>query len=187
MKKQQAAEAEGVSYKETILEMNKENWDILLERIQYLKNEVRKYKYDFLTGLKMRKDFDGYLRILFEMCDFENRDFTIILIDIDGLHDLNRNSGYSKGDELIKTVADSLIVFKECNGTEIFRIGGDEFGILVKGHDESKLEQALNKLEKCTWAYTHVTPDKDFGSPAHVFKITDDKIIAKKLDKNTSR
>lgn len=182
-KNQQDAVAEDVLSKEIDIEMNQENWDILLERIQYLKNEVRKYKYDFLTGLKMRKDFDGYLRTLYEMCEFEDRDFTIILIDIDGLHELNRTLGYSQGDELIKFVADSLVVFRECNGTEIFRIGGDEFGVLIKGHNEIELNEALSKLEKCTWAYTHVTPDRDFGSPAHVFKITDSKVIAKKVNK----
>jgi diguanylate cyclase (GGDEF)-like protein len=164
------------------IEMNEENWDIMAERVQYLKGEVKKYKYDYLTGLKMRKDFDGYFRTLYEMYEFENRDFLLVLIDVDGLHNVNRNEGYENGDKLIKKVGKQLIeVFNDCNGSEVFRIGGDEFAVLVKGFNQERLDDVLIQLTDVTYGYTHISIDKDFGSPANVFKITDKQIIEKKL------
>jgi diguanylate cyclase (GGDEF)-like protein len=166
------------------MEMNKENWDILLENIQYLKDEVRKYKYDYLTGLKMRNDFDNYLRSLYEMYEFENQTFTLVLVDIDGLHAVNRNEGYEKGDNLITSVANQLIQsFNDCNGKEVFRIGGDEFAILIKGFAKEKLEELLSQLDDVTTSYLNIDVTKDYGSPSNIFKIVDKEIIAKKAGK----
>jgi diguanylate cyclase (GGDEF)-like protein len=170
--------------RQTDMEMNKENWDILLERIQYLKEEVRKYKYDYLTGLKMRKDFDGYLKTLYEMYEFEDRTFTLVLVDIDGLHAVNRNEGYGKGDDLIIRVANQLLQsFEGCNGKEVFRIGGDEFAVLIKGFEKEKLESLLLSLDDVTTAYLNIDVTKDYGSPSNVFKIVDKEIISKKAGK----
>lgn len=164
------------------IEMTEENWHIMAERIQYLKDEVKKYKYDYLTGLKMRKDFDVYFRTLYEMYEFENRDFLLVLVDVDGLHDINRNEGYENGDKLIKKVGKQLVeAFNVCSGAEVFRIGGDEFAVLVKGFNQERLNDVLIQLTDVTYGYTHVSIDKDFGSPANVFKITDGQIIEKKL------
>jgi diguanylate cyclase (GGDEF)-like protein len=166
---------------DSTFKMSQENWEIMIERIQYLRNEVKKYKYDFLTGLKLRKDFDEYLRTLYEMYEFENREFTIVLIDINGLHTLNRTVGYTAGDDLIKGVSAVLVdTFKECNGSEVFRIGGDEFAILIKSFNKDRLESFLESIEHVTYAYTHVETTKDYGSPANVFKMTDNQIISKK-------
>lgn len=165
------------------LEFNQENWDLILDRVQYLKKEVKKYKYDHLTGLRMRKDFDGYLTTLFEMYEFEDRMFTLVLVDVINLHNTNRIYGYTAGDELIKTVVQQIqYSFKECNGTEVFRVGGDEFTILIKGYNQIKLEEILESLTDVTFAYTVCDPivNDEFASPSHVFKLTDQKLINKK-------
>ena len=167
------------------LEFNQENWDLILDRMQYLKTEVKKYKYDHLTGLRMRKDFDGYLTTLFEMYEFEDRMFTLILVDVMDLHNTNRLYGYTAGDELIKKVVQQLQqAFKECNGTEVFRVGGDEFTVLIKGHNQEKLEGVLSSLTNVTYAYTVCDPnsDEEFASPSHIFKITDQKLVQKKVE-----
>lgn len=109
------------------------NWDILVDRIKYLRDDVRKYKYDFLTNLKMRKDFDDELRGLFERYEFEGKPFCLVIVDINKLHDINREQGYGAGDKLIKSVADCLAdKLSTCGGAELYRIGGDEFAILIK-------------------------------------------------------
>lgn len=172
------------------LEFNQENWDLLLDRVQYLKTEVQKYKYDFLTALRMRKDFDGYLTTLFEMYEFERRLFTMILIDINDLHTVNRVHGYAAGDNLILKIANVLSkAFVECNGTEVFRIGGDEFTVLLKGYNQVKLDEILSGIEGVTYAYTVCDPNSDieYASPAHVFRVTDNKVIEKKKERKTVR
>lgn len=170
-----------------------EKINILTERIQYLRTEVKRYKYDYLTGLKLRMDFDGYLKTLFEMYEFEDRIFTLILIDIDGLHEINRTHGYHEGDNLIKTVSNIILSSflecstVECSGAEVFRIGGDEFAILVKGFNKERLEMLLNALPCVTTAYTVVDGDNPYASPSDVFRSTDKKIIDIKLERNKER
>jgi GGDEF domain-containing protein len=172
------------------LEFNQENWDLILDRMQYLRTEVKKYKYDHLTGLRMRKDFDGYLTTLFEMYEFEDRLFTLVLVDVVNLHNTNRTLGYTAGDNLIKSVVTQLQQsFKECNGTEVFRVGGDEFTVLIKGYHKEKLENVLASLKGVTFAYTVCDPrlGEEFASPSHVFKLTDQKLIDKKSKNKIER
>lgn len=153
----------------------------LSERIQYLRTEVKRYKYDFLTGLKMRMDFDGYLKTLFEMYEFEDRDFTLVLIDVDGLHYVNRTEGYVAGDRLIQNISSTLITaFAECNGSEVFRIGGDEFAVLIKGFNEENLKILIKSMDKVTCAYSVVDQNHPYASPADVFRKTDKELINKK-------
>jgi diguanylate cyclase len=166
----------------------------LSERIQYLRTEVKRYKYDFLTGLKMRMDFDEYLKILFELYEFEDRVFTLVIIDVDGLHNINRVEGYVAGDNTIKLVANTIqstfleCTGNDCSGAEVFRIGGDEFAILVKGFNRERLETLLNSLPNVTSAYTVVDPSNisnQYASPSDVFKHTDGKVIALKKNRDT--
>lgn len=158
-----------------------ETINILLERIQYLRTEVKKYKYDFLSGLKMRTDFDGYLKTLFEMYEFEDRAFTFILVDIDGLHSVNRTSGYFAGDSMIKGIAKQLVQsFQECNGTEVFRIGGDEFAVLLKGTNKEKLEELLDSIQNITYTYVIVDQEDMFASPSDLFRKVDKELVNKK-------
>ncbi len=167
------------------MDCNIENWNLLLERIQYLKEEVKKYKYDYLTGLRMRKDFDSGMHHLFERFEFEDKPFVLIIVDIDGLHALNRELGFAAGDELIRNVSESLKqVFIECKSAEIFRIGGDEFGVLLPDFNIPELEKRLDSIDSTTWAYT-ICDDKlpHYLSPNKLFKMTDEIIVQKKASR----
>lgn len=103
--------------------MIKMNEKELLEKIEILEKEVQKYKYDFLTSLKMRIDF---YEDLYELYDSE-KDFYLLMIDVNGLHAINRKDSYLAGDELIKKVSRILLKYF---GNVCYRIGGDEFVVL---------------------------------------------------------
>lgn len=129
-------------------------------------------------------DFDGYLKTLFEMYEFEERPFTFILVDINGLHNLNRDEGYFAGDQLIKSVAKALLsTFENCNGTEVFRIGGDEFTVLIKGAPKEDIGQYLNSIENITYVYVVISREDQFASPQDLFRRTDKTLISKKKDR----
>jgi GGDEF domain-containing protein len=102
------------------------NCDQLLNKVKFLQEELNKYKFDYLTGLPQRRDFEN---------DFFNhflreKTFYLTLIDIDDLHQINRDRGYKFGDLLIRKVANSIReTLLDCNGSA-YRIGGDEFAIL---------------------------------------------------------
>jgi len=94
----------------------------VLKYIEYLKTMIKKYKYDDLTHLPVRRDFrkalDEYAK--------NNNPFTLYLIDLNGLKTINDNLSYEDGDKFLLKVVNEL---SERGGT-LFRLGGDEFTLI---------------------------------------------------------
>ena len=104
---------------------------------------------DFLTGLGNRAFFHERMRTL----QARGERFTLFLIDIDHLKDLNDRQGHDAGDGLLKHVGERLAALA---GQEIFcaRIGGDEFAILALGDASSHaaVTEALDAIQGNVWA-----------------------------------
>lgn len=73
--------------------------------------------------------------------------YSIIVFDINGLKSVNDNLGHEYGDKLIKGVADSL---KEGAGEKgsVYRIGGDEFVMLVRTTSQEVLDEIIAEIKK---------------------------------------
>ena len=70
----------------------------------------------------------------------------LIFLDINGLKKVNDKEGHLAGDNLIKRAANTLIsVFHE---DDIFRVGGDEFVIILRNVEESFITNKINKLHQ---------------------------------------
>jgi len=89
---------------------------------------------DSLTGLKNRTSFDDMISDLNKTLKIKN-DVFIIVFDINNLKHVNDSLGHHEGDRLIYN-ASRLI--KECFDKvgEIYRIGGDEFAVVITGYVE---------------------------------------------------
>lgn len=73
-----------------------------------------------------------------------NADFTIFVMDLNGLKRVNDNYGHEKGDAYIKNAADIIrSVFGEKNS---FRIGGDEFAAVLDGMSEDDISALTERL-----------------------------------------
>lgn len=101
--------------------------------------------YDALTGLMNRNSYHAYIDQLFNEATCP---YSCIYLDANGLHELNNHLGHQAGDQMLKTVADTLC--DRFSKDEIYRIGGDEFVILSKNQSgqeiESLAEQARQSL-----------------------------------------
>jgi len=103
------------------------------DKIIFAEDMVRKYKYDSMTRLKGRLDFDEAFERMVDSRIYDGRRFIFALIDINGLKYTNDNFGYLAGDKLIKKVAYNLSEeFKDI--ATIYRFGGDEFALLCTGN-----------------------------------------------------
>jgi diguanylate cyclase (GGDEF)-like protein len=71
-------------------------------------------------------------------------DYGIIFADLNGLKLVNDRDGHLAGDILLKSAAAVLKATFE--DEDIFRVGGDEFLILVTGKDKSEFEKLVQKL-----------------------------------------
>lgn len=83
-------------------------------------------EHDPLTDLLNRGSYDRILNLY----QSENRDFALILVDVDTFKSVNDNNGHAVGDDILKKVARLLTVTFR-NIDYICRIGGDEFAIIM--------------------------------------------------------
>ncbi|MGL5311815.1 MAG: sensor domain-containing diguanylate cyclase [Peptostreptococcaceae bacterium] len=110
------------------------------ERLKYLSYT------DILTGLKNRTSFEERIQ---ELACEKYLPLGVIMGDANGLKIINDSLGHEEGDKLLKLTSKVLKNVCEDIG-EIFRIGGDEFVILVPNSSEelcNKLIKSINK--KC--------------------------------------
>ena len=114
-----------------------ENNEPILRELNIYKAMTRRYKFDFLTGLKLRHDF-----VEETTHKFKHQEFYLMMTDITGLHQVNREQGYKAGDAVIKSVSDEL---KSMKGVwEAYRIGGDEFMTLSFCEPKCDIENATS-------------------------------------------
>ncbi len=101
---------------------------------------------DILTGLPDRKAFYGSIVAAVQQCRASRQYASIMMLDLDMFKRINSTLGYTIGDELLKIVGerivdalrstDSVARLTDNNAvTTIYRLGGDEFGILLSGLD----------------------------------------------------
>ncbi len=94
---------------------------------------------DNLTGLPNHRAFQEDLDRAMSALEETGRPFTLVLIDLDGLKQINDGAGHQAGDECIVALAQSLAAAGRSRDVA-YRIGGDEFALIVPG------ERAMNAL-----------------------------------------
>ena len=103
---------------------------------------------DDMTGLKNRNSYDTTCK------SFEaepEKMMTIVSIDLFRLKDINDNYSHSKGDEYIEGVAN--ILKNNFEGfADIYRIGGDEFVLLIDGNDEKIISDTIDRVGAACYA-----------------------------------
>lgn len=85
---------------------------------------------DSLTGLMNRFSFDQDLKTRFENSKQHQRDFIILLADLDGFKGVNDTFGHAAGDLSLTTIGKRIrhsFTYGHCT----YRIGGDEFVVLI--------------------------------------------------------
>lgn len=99
---------------------------------------------DLMTQLDSRTAFEERVRqspILNGLC-------ACIVVDINNLKQANDTMGHSAGDELICTAAECILSVFDSLGC-CYRMGGDEFAVLLQNIAESQVNRALSELELC--------------------------------------
>ena len=99
---------------------------------------------DVLTGFPNRRQYEDELKKL--LTEPMPEDLVYIAIDMNGLKDVNDTYGHDVGDDLIVGAAHCI---EQCFGKmgKRFRIGGDEFVVLIAASQE-ELPQLLGEFNK---------------------------------------
>ena len=96
---------------------------------------------DELTGLKNRRGFMNRAEPLFDRA--ASGSLSLLVLDVDGLKTINDECGHLAGDEALRQVASKL---KELS-FDAFRIGGDEFTVLVDRSRHESMSRLLQRLK----------------------------------------
>jgi diguanylate cyclase (GGDEF)-like protein/PAS domain S-box-containing protein len=109
--------------------------------------------HDALTGVYNRRHFEADLSGQVGLARRYGERSAVIVIDIDGLKEVNDRYGHLAGDEALKAVASALARRLRSTDT-LARLGGDELGVILPyaGPDEAAvvadgLEQAVSDIE----------------------------------------
>jgi len=103
-------------------------------------------KHDDLTGLLNRRGWNEIIEHEEARMKRYGYQSCVIIVDLDGLKEINDVQGHAAGDELICRAAQCLRgTFRDVD--KVARIGGDEFAILGVEHKSEDIDTILKRVE----------------------------------------
>ena len=112
-----------------------------------IENLNRRVFVDALTSVRNKGAFNDYIQTLQEKVDGnEISEFAIGVFDCDNLKKINDSHGHDKGDIYIKTA--SRLICEVFDHSPVFRIGGDEFAVILQNDDFENRDKLVFEFEK---------------------------------------
>ena len=161
---------------------------------------------DALTGVRNKRAYDRNIQLLEQSLDDASDGsaaaFGMAVIDLDDLKKINDTYGHEKGDIAIKKLCD--IVCSVFANSAVYRIGGDEFTVVLKGPDLSGIDDLIERFnstllrlgededlapwEKVTASigYAIFNADRD-GSPYETFRRADSEMYLHKQERKARK
>ncbi len=100
---------------------------------------------DAMTGVGNKAAYMDLIQLLERKISENMAQFMVVVFDVNGLKRVNDNLGHTYGDMLI---TDSAEVLKKVFGAEnTYRIGGDEFIVVVENADEMDVQHYFKKFD----------------------------------------
>jgi diguanylate cyclase (GGDEF)-like protein len=111
---------------------------------------------DSLTGLRNTTSYKGWVSEFDKKIKEASVSFGVAVLDINNLKEVNDTHGHIFGDELIITA--SRIICDTFKKSPVFRIGGDEFCVILQNRDLADIKKLFESFDsECATTYV----DKD--------------------------
>lgn len=164
-----------------------------LEANRRLFESLAEARRDELTGLPNRRAFDEHVERV--LAGRGGREVVLMLLDLDDFKPINDTAGHLRGDHVLRVFSRILLRSLRAN-EEVFRIGGDEFALVLESDANacrpifSRLQQSLTQHGRGPRVPTVSAGASVFPSRAttrdELFKQADDALYAaKRKGKNT--
>lgn len=127
-----------------INELTKVNKE-LIESQELAKNMTELANKDSLTGVRNKSAYDRQVVELNDQISIKDSiKFAIVMIDLNYLKNINDDFGHYSGDiALIKLCNIICTIFAH---SPVFRVGGDEFIVILKGRDYTNVEKLVKEF-----------------------------------------
>ena len=100
---------------------------------------------DTLTGLKNRTAYYDYNQVINKKMDDGRADYSILMIDINFLKRMNDEYGHEQGNLYLQGAAE--LIRKHFGDEHLYRIGGDEFVIILEGKAQEGIEDKIRAFK----------------------------------------
>ncbi len=114
---------------------------------EYHKDVERLLVTDHLTGVYNVRFFSEKLRWVFVASRRTKLKSTLLFIDLDGFKKYNDTRGHMQGNKMLELTGDILLRSTRKFVDWPFRIGGDEFAVLMEFSDRKSAEALVHRLE----------------------------------------
>jgi diguanylate cyclase (GGDEF)-like protein len=102
---------------------------------------------DPLTSVKNRHAYlEAEERLNEQIAERPDVEFAIVLLDVNDLKKVNDTAGHQAGDQYIKDAC--KIICDTFKHSPVFRIGGDEFAVIVQGSDYACIDDLVEKVNE---------------------------------------
>ena len=137
-----------------------------------ISNLNKRANVDSLTGVRNKGTFANYIEDMQAKIDAgeEKAEFAIGVFDCDDLKKVNDMYGHDKGDIYLKTA--TRMICKVFQHSPVFRIGGDEFAVILRNDDYRYREELVAAFEKAS-AATRTETDKQWEQVSVAIGIAD--------------
>ncbi len=173
--------------------------DSFQQTVQHLQkyiNYINSLAYrDALTGVKNKAAYQEAERRLEEQMRQGRPEFAVVVLDINNLKRVNDQFGHDFGDMLIMDAC--KLICKSFPHSPVYRVGGDEFTVILEGASYTNYAQLLENLQSAIKEYNHMSHQDNRLSIArgiaiynsetdlvfsNVFKRADDAMYQNKAD-----
>ena len=118
---------------------------------------------DALTGIRNKTAYAMEVaKIDAEILDQRNPEFGMGMVDLNYLKYINDTFGHEKGDEALRAL--SKIVCEVFKHSAVFRVGGDEFAVILRGQDLKDREMLEAKFRSSVSATRAEEPWKNVSA-----------------------
>ena len=154
-------------------------------------NDLNKQVFvDALTHVKNKGAFSDFVDDIQKHLDDGERfyEFAIGVFDCDDLKNVNDEFGHEKGDMYLKSA--SRVICGVFQHSPVFRIGGDEFAVILRNEDYENREALVRRFKKATddvnsaneniWEQVHISMGIAVYDPDNDQSVTD---VVRRADK----
>ena len=103
---------------------------------------------DYLTKIYNRRHFNTVFDIELKRSKRDKKNFVLMILDIDYFKQYNDTYGHDAGDKALYSVANALKYTLKRSEDFLFRLGGEEFGIITSGVDKEGVLILAEKLRE---------------------------------------